>query len=154
MKTEKQIANERHMKIVAGKLNGREYGSELTDEEAEQLKSVGLVVAFGYSDDNVEFRGAIDEEIGVWEEETLYLFHGTIMHIPCGGNPGCPLWIAESKKAKTITVQFLGDGWKFYTDIPHEKFTIMEDGEVYGEGIVFAYEDVGGKLKCRCSDWP
>ncbi len=147
MKTEKQIATERHMKIVAEKLNGREYGSELTDEEAEQLQSVGLVVAFGYSDDNVEFRGAIDEEVGVWEEETIYFFRGMIMCIPCGGNPGCPLWKEERKKAKAITVKNFDEGWKFETDIPHEKFTIMEDGEVYGEGIVFAYEDVGGK--CR-----
>lgn len=61
MKTEKQITNEHHMKIVAEKLNGREYGHELDDYEAEQLESIGLVVAFGYSDDNVEFRGAFNE---------------------------------------------------------------------------------------------
>lgn len=147
MKTERQLANERHMKMVAKNLNGREYGHELDDHEEEQLKSVGLVVAFGYSDDNVEFRGAIDEEVGVWEEETIHFLRGMIMCIPCGGNPGCPLWKGERKKAKAITVKNFGDGWKFETDIPHEKFTIMEDGEVFGEGIVFAYEDVGGKVK-------
>ena len=87
MKTERQLANERHMKMVAEKLNGREYGHELDDHEAEQLESIGLVVAFGYSDDNVEFRGAIDEEVGVWEEETIHFFRGMIMCIPCGENP-------------------------------------------------------------------
>ena len=149
MKTEKQIANEQHMKIVAEKLNGREYGSELTDEEAEQLKSVGLVVAFGYSDDNVEFRGAFNEEVGGWEDFEIPFLDGGILvkcHEDCNEHV-CPLWKDAISRSKTIRATFCNNGWKFDADIPHEKFTIMEDGEVYGEGIVFAYEDVGGK--CR-----
>lgn len=147
MKTEKQIANERHMKIVAENLNGREYGSELTDEEADQLKSIGLVVAFGYSDDNVEFRGAYEEEIGYWEKAEIDFVDGEVLCYPCDQYERCRLWNKEVAKAKTITAQFTDNGLKFKTDIQHEKFTIMEDGEVYGEGIVFAYEDIGGKVQ-------
>ena len=149
MKTEKQIANERHMKIVAEKLNGREYGSEVTDEEAEQLKSVGLVVAFGYSDDNIEFRGAYEEEIGYWDMVEIDFVDGDVLLPACGYYDDCPLWKKEVAKAKRITAQFTDNGLKFQTDIPHEKFTIMEDGEVYGEGIVFAYEDIGGKSNAQ-----
>ena len=32
--------------------------------------------------------------------------------------------------------------WTFRTKIPHETFTIMEDGEPYCIGIVFALKDV------------
>lgn len=147
MKTEKQIANEQHMKIVAEKLNGREYGSELTDEEAKQLKSVGLVVAFGYSDDNVEFRGAFEEEFGYYEEAVITFLNGDFLCIPCDVHDDCLLWKNAMKEAVSIKVVFSVSGLLFKTDIPHEKFTIMEDGEVYGEGIVFAYEDIGGKNK-------
>lgn len=149
METEKRLANERHMKIVAEKLNGREYGFELADEEADQLESVGLVVAFGYSDDNVEFRGAMSDEIGCWEEVTIPILDGEILK-QCSEDCedyDCPLWKDALSRAKNIRAEFGNYGWKFDADISHEKFTIMEDGEVYGEGIVFAYEDVGGK--CR-----
>lgn len=147
MKTEKQLANARHMKMVAEKLNGREYGSELTDEEAEQLKSVGLVVAFGYSDDNVEFRGAFEEEVGCYEEGVIHFVNGDVLSAPCYSYENCWLWENVVKKAKAIKAMFTSNGWEFETDIPHEEFTVMEDGEAYGKGIVFAYEDVGGK--CR-----
>lgn len=149
MKTERQLANERHMKMVAENLNGREYGHELDDHEAEQLESIGLVVAFGYSDDNVEFRGAFNDEVGGWEELDIPFLNGDILpqrYVGCNERV-CPLWKDAISKIKTIRATFGNEGWKFYADIPHEKFTIMEDGEVFGEGIVFAYEDVGGKVK-------
>jgi hypothetical protein len=149
MKTERQLANERHMKMVAKNLNGREYGHELDDHEAEQLESVGLVVAFGYSDDNVEFRGAFNEEVGGYEDFEIPFLDGNILtkcHEECNEHV-CPLWKDAISRTKTSRATFGNDGCKFDADIPHEKFTIMEDGEVYGEGIVFAYEDVRGKVK-------
>lgn len=146
MKTEKQLANERHMKMVAENLNGREYGSELTDEEADQFKSIGLVVAYGYSDDNVEFRGAFEEEFGYYEEGEAFFVNGDILCAPCDLHEECSLWKNAVKDAVSIKFVFSVNGLIFKTEIPHEKFTIMEDGEVYGEGIVFAYEDIGGKV--------
>jgi len=49
---------------LAAKLNGREYGEEITDTEEIEAKKSGLVVIFGYSDDSAELRGAINDEIG------------------------------------------------------------------------------------------
>ena len=146
---ERRYVNANRMKFAAENLNGREYGHELYDHEEEQLKSVGLVVAFGYSDDNVEFRGAFNDEVGGWEDFEIAFLDGDILykcHDYCNEHV-CPLWKDAISKIKTIRATFGNDGWKFYADIPHEKFTIMEDGEVYGEGIVFAYEDIGGKMK-------
>ena len=51
-------------KELAEKLNGREYGNDITDEEATAAKKAGLLVIYGYSDDNIEFRGIIYDERG------------------------------------------------------------------------------------------
>ena len=60
----------------------------------------------------------------------------------CGD--GCPY--AEREAAKGLAVKALwspGDGysWKFKTDIPHETFEVVDDGEPYCRGIVFALAD-------------
>lgn len=47
-------------KEFADLLSGRDYMNEITRGEEEQAKAAGLVVVFGYSDDNMELRGAID----------------------------------------------------------------------------------------------
>jgi len=44
-------------------LNGREYGNELTRNEEAMAKEYGLVVAYGASDDLMEFGGAICDEL-------------------------------------------------------------------------------------------
>ena len=48
----------------AARLNGRTYRNEVSTAEAKEAKAAGLVVVYGYSDDNVELAGAIDDEIG------------------------------------------------------------------------------------------
>lgn len=46
---------------MAALLNGREYGDEITRAEHQIARASGLVVVFGYSDDNMEVRGAWGE---------------------------------------------------------------------------------------------
>jgi len=50
----------------ADKLNGREYGKEITRPEAQQAKEDGIVIVYGASDDLMEFEGAISDEIGAY----------------------------------------------------------------------------------------
>lgn len=45
---------------VAAQMDGREYSGEISKQEERQLKEAGLVVVFGYSDDNLELRGVVD----------------------------------------------------------------------------------------------
>lgn len=56
----------------------------------------------------------------------------------------CPYCVDATavKGAKKITAEFTRDGWVFNTDIPHAKFTIMEDDDTYGKGIVFEFTPV------------
>jgi hypothetical protein len=49
---------------VAAHLTGRQYLNEVTYEEEAWLKTWGLVVVFGASDDLCQLRGAILDEVG------------------------------------------------------------------------------------------
>lgn len=62
---------------VAKLLDGNQYGDELRNESdiniEELCRKNKWVIVFGYSDDNVELRGAIDDELGAWNGTILKL---------------------------------------------------------------------------------
>lgn len=134
-------------KELAATLSGREYGMEIRPGEEHEAQVAGLVVVYGYSDDNVELRGAIDDEIGAYEGTTVYLTHDGILQEPDCGQDDCPYFAKEREKAKSIKAVWHDEGgpcWTFETDIPYETFTIMEDGAPFCVGIVFSMADIGG----------
>lgn len=140
MKTPEKLT----IKAVAERLNGREYMHEVTQDERNEFSFDGITVVVGASDDNVEFYGYIDDEIGCWEDVTIPILDGEILK-RCSDDCedyDCPLWKNALIKAKRIRARFTNEGWKFDADFPHEKFIIMEDGEVFGEGLVFCKEDL------------
>ncbi len=104
----------------AEKLNGREYGSEITQQEEKQMEQDGIVAIFGASDDLCELRGVVDEE-----------------HDCFGGGEIS----VESIKIRIVWHDKGNPCWTFETDIPHETFDIYEDGELYCKGIVFNLAD-------------
>lgn len=106
------------LKEFAQMLDGREYRHEITEEEESLAKELGFVVVFGYSDDNAELRGAIDDEIecfdgGKLEHEDL---PDVIYAKWCDRETNYP--------------------WIYKTSIPHETFRIYEDGNYWCVGIV------------------
>lgn len=133
---------------LAALLNGREYRSEISEAEERSAKDAGLVVVFGASDDLLEFRGAIDDELGAYE--------GTCVAVNAGGivKPFSELredddateedfeayFKAKASSTYNIVAHWDRDGlsWVIESTIPHATFTIMEDGEGYCRGIVFS----------------
>lgn len=136
-------------KELAEMLSGREVGEEIVMGEERDIKDAGLVVVYGYSDDNVEFCGAINDEVGSYDGGTVYLTETGILESPsceCAEDCDCPYFDAARKKAKTIKAVWRNRGgpcWTFETDIPHEAFNIYEDGELFCVGIVFCMEHLG-----------
>ncbi len=136
-------------KELAEMLSGREYGMEITEDEARRAADAGLVVVYGYSDDNVEFRGAIDYETNSFDGGSTYITNSGILEGPAcsyAEDCDCPYFAKEREKAKTIKAVWHDEGgpcWTFETDIPHETFTIVEDGEPWCIGIVFCMKDLG-----------
>ena len=133
---------------LAAKLDGRKIGTEILKAESSTAKDAGLVVVYGYSDDNVEFAGAIDGEVGAYDGATIHLFqNGILLEPECGiaENIECPYFSAAKRAAETIKAVWhdkCGPFWTFETDIPHETFTIMEDGEPWCIGMVFSMKDL------------
>lgn len=123
-------------------LNNREYGNEITSKEEELAKELGFVVVFGSSDDLAELRGAINDEVGCYGSGRLYLDKdGIFEECDCR----CSYSQKFKQKCKIIEALWCKKDdvlWTYETDIPHETFNILEDGEVFCRGIVFKIENL------------
>jgi len=124
---------------MAKLLDGREYLREISEKEEAMAKENGLVIVFGYSDDNVEFRGAINEEVGCYDGTTVYLTEYDELLRECN-DINCPHNEWERRKCRTIEVIWCppdGGSWAYETEIPCAKFNIYREEELYCVGIVF-----------------
>lgn len=128
---------------LANVLHKREYGKETTRVDELSAKESGLVIVFGASDDLMEFRGAVNDEIGAWEGATAYFTKAGLLENECD-NDKCPHFEILMKMAATIDAKWDSEGysWIYETAIPHSTFDILEDGRKYCRGIVFALADV------------
>ena len=130
-------------------LNGREYGSEITETEEKQAKDNGLIVIFGYSDDNIELRGAIEDELPSYDGCEFII-----------AKPGAKVCTDEEGKAYEKITQLtavvidsrsatkrnrleavwcpneLVCSWLIKTDLPHAPFDIMEGHDLFCRGLV------------------
>jgi hypothetical protein len=134
---------------LAAMLHGSTYPLRMSRELSDEIKAAGLVVVYGASDDLMEFDGAINEEIGAYE--------GAIATVDAHGlMPDFNSLLDERAEIEVFRDFFKREGrgrkiealwdqsdiaWTYKTDIPHETFDIIEDGEVYCRGIVFALSD-------------
>jgi hypothetical protein len=130
-------------KELAALLNGREYGNEMDRADEFIAKENNLVVVFGRSDDLMEFRGAIDDELSAWEGTTAHIVKSGLLANKCPEDD-CPYYEELKTYAQTITQIWVSEGysWVYETSIPHETFDILEDGEKYCRGIVFSLSEV------------
>lgn len=133
----------------AARLNGREYGSEMSRAEEAEAKQLGLLVVYGYSDDNIELRGIIDDEVAAYD--------GTDFRIDAKGlrrswnDIDCPteqeareFFARESLPTVHIRAKWGGErSWTITADVEYAEFLIMEDGEEFCRGIVID----GSKLR-------
>ena len=125
-------------------LSGRSYMSEITTSEAGQAKAAGLVVVFGYSDDCMEFRGAICDEVDCYNGRTVYVTKDGVLNPPDCDCDDCSYFSAAKKSATPIKAVWNENGpgpcWTYETEIPHETFEIFDERELWCVGIVFDVE--------------
>ena len=136
---------------MAALLEGRQYGEEITKEEEAQAKASGLVVIFGYSDDNIELRGAIHDEVGAWEGCDIYLYRDKdagVLILDDPDNEDCEKCAARLKilqpQCAEIKCQWgKGDyAWPMECAIPFASFEIVEGTEKFCRGIVINTKDL------------
>lgn len=140
---------------MAALLNGRKYGDEMTRAEHEVAKRSGLVVVFGYSDDCIEVRGA-------WGEDEFGAYNGGMWKVGPNGvrkdwdeidhddeEESETYFSLKSTAFATLKAIWspkeLNCSWVYELNAPHVTFDIMEDGELYCRGIVFAVVDLPTK---------
>lgn len=137
---------------LAALLSGREYGQEITDEEAAQAKAAGLIVLFGASDDNVDLRGAIDDQVGAYGGTTVRIArNGALMQdfesLDKDDEDALEAYF-KAKAAGFVEVEAEwckeegGPAWTFKTGLPHATFLIVEDDEAFCRGIVIDMADL------------
>jgi hypothetical protein len=126
---------------AAAALNGSEYREEGSRELFAAMKAANLVAVFGASDDLMEFRGAIDDEIGAWDGGIAYVTADGMLANDCE-NESCPHFERAKQSAASIRAIWAPDdlphSWLIKSDIPHETFEVVEDGQPYCRGIVFS----------------
>lgn len=136
---------------VADQLDGLEYPLEIKKLQREQLAADRLVVVFGASDDLMEFRGAIYDEVGSYGGSTALVDSEGLLperdSFEGDGSDDVELehFFGRKKVAKEIKAEWCRDGysWTYQTNIPHATFEIMDDGEKYCRGIVFSLDELG-----------
>jgi hypothetical protein len=129
-------------KELAQILNGREIGNEISKTECDRAEKDRLVVIFGASDDLAEIRGAVYDEVSCYDGGFIYFVEGTIYETKCGDDE-CPHEESRRENAKVVeAIWGQGPSWTYKTEIPHETFDILEDGEVFCRGIVFHLGDL------------
>lgn len=128
---------------AASALNYREYGDEGDKELFAAMKESGLVAVFGASDDLMEFRGAIYDEVGCYSGGAAYVTPRGLFEQTCD-NDRCPHEGKLRDEAVKIAAVWDRDGysWVYETEIPHVTFDIVEGADRYCRGIVFALSDV------------
>lgn len=123
-------------KELAEMLNGREYGCEIGDSEVIEARENGLVVVYGYSDDNMEFEGALTGEVGCYGGGEAYVTKTDVFYM----KEDAP---SHAKEIRAVWCDKESDAaWTYKTEISHETFNIYEFGELFCVGIVFSVEDL------------
>ena len=126
---------------LAKSLDGEEYRYFRIDKKrSNEIASDGLVVAFGQSDDLLEFRGAIYDEVGAYGGTEVKLSDGgMLLNNECSSDD-CPYFeelVSTSKNYVKAHWHRDGYSWVIETNLPHSTFEIVEDGEKYCRGVVF-----------------
>ena len=132
-------------KELAEKLNNCEIGNETTKEIESIAKENSLVIVFGASDDLMEFRGAIYEELGAYNGAKVKLNADGLLLNKCDSDDDCP-YFAKLMMESTHSIEALwatnNIAWTYKTDLPYEIFNVMEDDEIYCRGIIFSLKDL------------
>lgn len=142
------------VKELAEKLNGKTESK--IEKLAKYAKEQGLVIVYGASDDLMEFKGAIHDEgdcfnggevlfnkSGVLQNqescdeaiETLKENGYNVESLQRQVNKINALWCPNHPEHENLS-------WAYETEIPHEEFNLIEDGEVCCVGIVFSIYDL------------
>lgn len=126
----------------ADMLEGMEYREDHEyDNVFKEMKKNNFVAVFGYSDDLMEMRGAIDDEISASKQ---FFNKSGLIQNRCDDDR-CP-YFEEIEKKWYVEPEFAPESprctFMYHSNIPNEDFRVFEGDEVYCYGIVFCLDDL------------
>jgi hypothetical protein len=133
--------------MLAMVLHGRQYGSEITEEEEAAAKAAGLLVIFGASDDLMEFRGAAHDEIYCHGGGTALIDAAGVLPNRDDVEDDVELKALFVRQPLAASIKALSCAeedfaWTYETAVPHATFEIHADGGQYCRGIVISVADL------------
>jgi hypothetical protein len=144
------------IKQIAEQFNLSQYPFHVDTTSEKIMKELGFVIAFGASDDLMEFRGAIHDEIDAYQGTTAFIDAKGLLpnyeNLEVDEKEELKDYFSREPKSKTIEAIWCppnGESnnpemsWGYKTEIPHETFLVMEDEEIYCKGIVFDLNNLG-----------
>lgn len=134
-------------KEIAESLNGLGYREDPQKGILDSAKDAGIIIVVGASDDLMEIYGATREEVGCYGGGVAYFTDQGLVKNLCDDDR-CPYAAKEKERAVPVEALWCKEDvyiWTYKTEIPHETFDVLEDGEPYCRGIVFKLSDI--KLK-------
>jgi hypothetical protein len=143
------MTNKLTLKEFASLLNGNECLEKITEEQEKMAKELGFVVVFGQSDDLVEFRGAIRDEVDCYAPENGQVIYFDGLNILNNQKNFYDFDVDEYRWASNLTAFCFKEEdicWTYETDLPHENFEIFRDNSVYCGGIVFETKNLLKKV--------
>lgn len=147
---------------LAQLLNGRQYYLEMTPREEKLAKDNNLLVCFGNSDDLLELRGIIYDEVDACKggtasivlkkENKLGLMNGcdleSIKDLFEENDLAFNLPIVEIEAVWCpVELNDLKASWLIKSKIPSASFDIMEDDILYCRGLVIERADIEKELR-------
>lgn len=136
-------------KELAEQLNGETYPLAIPKILAQQAKDSGLVIVFGASDDLMEFRGSIHDELGCYKGGTARVDAAGLLpdFESIDGHEKDILRDYFKREPNAVEIEALWCAepsytWTYKTSIPHETFEVIKDGEPYCRGIVFSIDSI------------
>ena len=142
---------------LALKLNRRDRRARFEKTESAEAKENGLIIIYGESDDLVEFEGLLYDEIGAYDG-TDFIIATKGMEIPSFDDEklyykaeilqAIPIEEESTTSINRFKAVWNDEGnpcWEIQTELPHAKFEILEDGELFGIGIVIDFKDLSKK---------
>ena len=137
------------IKEYVDKLNGIEYPLNDCEDLFRQAKEDNIVIVFGQSDDLLELTGAIDDEFSAYDGTKIFLNNNGVIVNKCD-DEDCPYFTENIKNAQfniqaVWSPQYADTTWEILSNIPHLKFNILEDSDIYCIGIIFDMESLKEK---------
>lgn len=109
-----------------------------------------MLIVFGCSDDNVELRGVIHDEVSAWDGTKFKIdAEGPLPNwkqIQDGDESEAEAYFERKRKASVaIMAEWSAGGYSWFISAtcPFEPFDIMEDGDEFCRGIVIDAKQLG-----------